>query len=148
MGVLLSFSSNSLYERKWEKMKCNTFRQRNGDDDTVSCPHPQSAAGHHQSCDSHKREAQFTRTCNTHTEHTLVSVRVQKIWSKEFSIDLKYRDAVAHVLYFRTEAIHYKYCMYVTIDSFYTAFIHKLQTESQRRDMDLRNVCIPNILLT
>lgn len=84
----------------------------------------------------------------THTEHTLVSVRVQKIWSKEFSIDLKYRDAVAHVLYFRTEAIHYKYCMYVTIDSFYTAFIHKLQTESQRRDMDLRNVCIPNILLT
>ena len=43
----------------------DTFRQRYGDDDSISCPHPQSAAGHHQSCDSHKRETQFTSTCNT-----------------------------------------------------------------------------------
>lgn len=33
---------------------CDTFRQWDGDDDAVSCPHPQSAAGHHESCDSHK----------------------------------------------------------------------------------------------
>lgn len=48
---------------KW-RSRC-TFWQRDGDDDSVSCSHPQAAAGHHQSCDSHKGETQFTRTCNT-----------------------------------------------------------------------------------
>lgn len=50
--------------------RLDTFRQWDRNYDTVSCPHPQSIAGHHQSCDSHKREAQFTRTCNTHKEQT------------------------------------------------------------------------------
>ncbi len=87
---------------KEEFRVCDTFRQRDGDDDAISSPHPQSAAGHHQSCDSHKWEAQFTSTCNTHTEHTLVccfNPRAEERTS--VSIDA----AIAHALVNRSYAL-------------------------------------------
>lgn len=76
---------------------CDTFRQRDGDDDAVSCPHPESAAGHHQSRDSHKGEAQFTGTCNTHNTHLFDVFNPCAKDQEEFRIYLKYTDAALKI---------------------------------------------------
>lgn len=84
--------TNEHINNLWLKIKLNnfkilsdTFRQRDGDDDAVSCPHPQAAAGNHQSCDSHKREAQFTRTCNTHRACTCSLFQSMCKWPGKWS---------------------------------------------------------------
>lgn len=47
-----------------------TLCQGNGDDDSVASADPQTITRHHQSCDPHKREAQFPRTCEKYIKDT------------------------------------------------------------------------------
>lgn len=60
--ILLQIDLQGLVAEEMEEDACQgplTFCQRDGNDDSVACPHPQTVAGNEQGRDPHKRETQL-----------------------------------------------------------------------------------------